>query len=109
MTPLAEIGWFRHHISALWWLGLLYRRPNQFIAELEKDRTGSLWGRLVSVFRLYLHLLPYAVLTITAGRLLFKDTGQQWVSSTASGYPLWLILGLVLGPVPKFGDQKFAR
>jgi len=96
MTPLAEIGWFRHHISALWWLGLLYRRPNQFIAELEKDRTGSLWGRFVSVFRLYLHLLPYAVLTITTGRLLFKDTGQQCLSNSASASPSWLILVLVL-------------
>lgn len=29
MTLLADVGW-RDHRAALWWLGLLYRRPLQF-------------------------------------------------------------------------------
>lgn len=39
MTPLPldeiiGLRW-RHHLSALWWLGLLYRRPQRFLAALQ--------------------------------------------------------------------------
>lgn len=70
MTPLTEIGWFRNHKAALWWLGLLYRRPRKFASAAGDEFIGSRWHRLALSPKLYLHLIPYMVLLVAAGRLL---------------------------------------
>jgi hypothetical protein len=35
IKPLGDLTW-RDHKSALWWLGLLYRRPHRFLEELQE-------------------------------------------------------------------------
>ncbi len=67
-TPLDKIGLrWRDHKSALWWLGLLYRRPTQF------QESGKNLPRLKSLkvaFELYLHALIYIVVLCILGRLV---------------------------------------
>jgi len=59
-TPLDKIGLrWRDHKSALWWLGLLYRRPNYFIKSFEQLEPDL---ALEAALRLYVHIFPYLVL-----------------------------------------------
>jgi len=64
--PLDKIGLrWRDHKSALWWLGLIHRRPTQFTEAIERlSRIASLKAAL----RLYLHGLIYMVLLCVLGR-----------------------------------------
>ncbi|MBI1924512.1 hypothetical protein HYR99_09705 [Candidatus Poribacteria bacterium] len=66
MTPIPldhiRLGW-RDHKSALWWLGLLYRRPARFQAALKDFSWRSRFGISLS---LCLHALPYLCLWIFA-------------------------------------------
>lgn len=68
MTPV-PLGEFQlspgRHRSALWWLGLLYRKPQEF-----RERLSDLpWRRqLVVGAWLYLHALPYLLVLIGLGR-----------------------------------------
>ncbi|MDS4042106.1 MAG: AAA family ATPase [Candidatus Competibacter sp.] len=74
--PLEQIGLReRHHRSALWWLGILYRRPQQLrealeaLSKLHALRAGGV---------LYLHALPYIVILSITGRLvLFGALGLE--------------------------------
>ena len=66
--PLEQIGLRgRDHRSALWWLGILYRRPQQLrerleaLPKLQALRAGGV---------LYLHALPYILILSIIGRLL---------------------------------------
>jgi hypothetical protein len=66
--PLEQIGLrWRDHKSALWWLGLLYRRPSQFENAL-KD--SPRWQAVKSGVALYLHALIYLVSTCIVVRLI---------------------------------------
>src|SRR5262245_4449930 len=70
MTPLPldqlRLQW-RAHLSALWWLGLLYRRPTLFhqVAVLLSWTQG-----LRTVFWLWLHFLTYFVCFCLVGRFV---------------------------------------
>ncbi len=78
-TPLDKIRLFswQDHKSALWWLGLLYRRPKQFREALEKL---SLKISIVTCFQLWLHFLPYFIVLSILGRvLLFGIFGVETV------------------------------
>ena len=67
-VPPGEIGLHcRHHLAALWWLGLLYRRPVRFKAALAGLRPAA---QLTAGGLLCLHILPYLVLVTTLGRLV---------------------------------------
>ena len=65
--PLDQLGWrWRDHKAALWWLGLLYRRPDQFrqtLAGLSRSQ-----GIFIGI-RLWAHFLPYFVFVCVLGRL----------------------------------------
>ncbi|MDS4029291.1 MAG: hypothetical protein RKO66_04365, partial [Candidatus Contendobacter sp.] len=109
--PLEEIGLRgRHHRSALWWLGLLYRRPKQLndrLKELNKSQAAHASAVL------YLHALPYIVLLSIIGRwLLFSVFGLELERSLAiynispillhilfliTGIWLAMIIGVVFG------------
>ena len=65
-SELGRLGW-RDHRAALWWLGLLYRRPWAFHQALEAMPTKA---ALHTGAMLYLHALPYAFLLMVLGRLL---------------------------------------
>src|SRR4030095_5866233 len=70
MKPLPveqlSFGW-RSHRLALWWLGLLYRRPAEFQRVLKSlPRLKSLGTGLA----LYLHIVPYLVIFCVVGRFL---------------------------------------
>jgi len=58
--PLGEIGLLDHR-SALWWLGLLHRKPKQFEESLAGLNRGQ---ALLTGIGLYLHSLPYSVFNI---------------------------------------------
>ena len=76
--PLEQIGLRgRHHRSALWWLGLLYGRPEPF----RKAQQGlPRWQALRAGMILYLHVLPYALLLGVIGRfLVFGILGLELV------------------------------
>ena len=65
-TPLESLRWSDHR-AALWWLGLLYRRPKVFKEALEKlprRRALAIAGRLL------LHSLPYIFVFSLAGRFV---------------------------------------
>lgn len=67
-TPLDKIGLrWRDHKSALWWLGLLYRRPKLFDQKLE---ALSWRGALQAAARLYFHFIPYFLLLCIMVRLV---------------------------------------
>jgi hypothetical protein len=70
-TPFDKIGLrWRDHKTALWWLGLLYRRPAQFenaLQDLPRIRV------LKAGILLYLHALPYVVLFCILGRFVISD------------------------------------
>ncbi|MGH9836010.1 MAG: AAA family ATPase, partial [Blastocatellia bacterium] len=105
--PLNKIGLsWRDHKSALWWLGLLYRRPAKFRESLTK-----LPGRKVvrSGFLLWFHSLPYIIALNIIGRLFIfgwlKFHTENHSSSLivfhttqlVSGICLGIILGISLG------------
>lgn len=86
MTPLAldQIGLrWHHHLSALWWLGLLYRRPKQFGRSLESlNKSQAVRAGMM----LYLHALPYIVLLSILGRwLIFGILDLESVQSSVFG------------------------
>src|ERR1700732_1857784 len=68
--PLASIRLrWSNHLSALRWLGLLYRRPRQFQAALS---TCSVREQLVTAFWLLVHSAPYVLVFPAAGWLLVE-------------------------------------
>ena len=73
--PLGKLRWWDHW-AALWWLGLLYRRPHKFREALEQLSRGQ---AVLSGLLVLGHALPY--LLITAG--LFR-----WVLSGLLNLPL---------------------
>ncbi len=64
-----------HHLSALWWLGLLFRRPRPVDEALKAlPRSRAIAGGLI----LFLHALPWLALTAALGRLvLFVMLGLE--------------------------------
>ena len=68
LLPLAAIGLNpRSHLSALWWLGLLYRRPKVFVealGDLPSPKEALIWAAL------YLHAAPHIVIAAVVGRLV---------------------------------------
>jgi hypothetical protein len=64
--PLRQIGWFgRGHLSALWWIGLAYRRPRVLETAIKDFSRGE---ALATMLKLFLHSLPYQVIFIALGR-----------------------------------------
>jgi hypothetical protein len=92
MTPLDRIGLRpRDHKAALWWLGLLYRRPRQFKEALSVSGATRFQAILIG-FVLYLHFLPYLLLLVVVGRgLLFGVLGlEAKISALAEWSEFWL-------------------
>jgi hypothetical protein len=73
--PLGELRWGDHR-SALWWLGLLYRRPQKFREALEELPP---WRAVLAGLLILGHALPYVL--IISG--LFR-----WVLVGVLGLPL---------------------
>lgn len=66
-NPLDKLG-LMDHFSALWWLGLFYGR----IEQLKEALTKMTWKLATyAAFVLYISALPYMVLIVIVGRLLF--------------------------------------
>ena len=72
--PLADLRFGpRSHASAIWWLGLLYRRPLRFkevLAELPKRQQKVAAGELL------FHILPYLLVVSVVGRGLLIWVGD---------------------------------
>ncbi len=110
MTPIPldqiRLRW-RDHKSALWWLGLLYRRPAEFHEELwwfprlTKIKMGCF---------LYVHFLPYLFILCIIGRILVfgilgieaateHPTLNYHISLIAFAILLGIFIGLVIGTI----------
>ncbi len=99
--PLTEIrlDW-RGHRSALWWVGLLYRKPR---AVEQAEASLSRGQRAAAVLRIYLHATPYLLIASALGRwLLFGvfDPERKAVFGVTEGF--WyhaggLAFGLAVG------------
>jgi hypothetical protein len=109
LLPLGRLrfGW-RSHVSALWWLGTLYRRP----LVVRRALVRLLWTREIGVgFVLLLHAIPYVVaLNLVLGLTIgFKDAIQYhelWLAphfdfilfpirNTAIGFVAGIVVGIV--------------
>ena len=92
--PLADLRLGpRSHASAMWWLGLLYRRPQRFteaLAELPKRRQWVAGGELI------LHVLLYVLVVSIVGRGLLTWVGD--VPGPAAGsFPLEFVRDTAVG------------
>lgn len=99
--PLAELRLSpKHHLSALWWLGLLYRRPTQFVGALEGLVRRQQAGTAV---RALLHFLPYELLLISLGPLILFGVLDLPTAKPIDlqdhliGITLGIALGIALG------------
>ena len=93
--PLCQIRLrWREHRSALWWLGLLYRRPAQFRGALE---TCSMPHKLISASCLWLHSLPYVLSLSVIGRYLAFGIASGIAPGIASGIAGGIISGIASG------------
>lgn len=87
-VPLDQLRW-RDHTSALWWLGLLYRRPRQFE---ETTEAYSRWRKITVAVQLYLHFFPYLVVLCVLSRVvLFGLLGleAETIHDTTAASLLW--------------------
>ncbi|MCA1851865.1 MAG: hypothetical protein LC647_05595 [Beggiatoa sp.] len=96
----------RDHLSALWWLALLYRRPRVFQLDLERLGRGQ---RFAAAIRMYLHGLPHIVVIVVLGRIFGIALGHApadldvgslasfHVGQIARGIPLGIAGGIVAG------------
>jgi hypothetical protein len=103
-VPLDQIGLrLRDHRSALWWGGLLYRRPGQVKKIIDINNISSI--NLVKIgLILYTHFLPYMAILLFLGRIvLFELLGLPKDQSLTSFQDIlffhfkWLGGGLVFG------------
>jgi hypothetical protein len=103
--PLASIRLrWSNHFSALRWLGLLYRRPQQFQAALS---TCSVREQLVTAFWLLVHSAPYVLVMPASGRWLVESLRGLSIHldslvggiaiEIAGGIVAWIIRGIVGG------------
>src|SRR5271165_60098 len=103
--PLASIRLrWSSHFSALRWLGLLYRRPQQFQAALS---TCTVREQLVTAFWLLVHSAPYVLVIPTACRWLEASLNRlefhpeplfaAIAVEIAGGIVGWIIRGIVGG------------
>lgn len=92
-VPLDKLSW-RDHRAALWWLGLLYRRPKLFCEAVEG--LASHRQRLLNAARLMLHALPYLLAVNVAGSLLLEVCGIAGLVS-AETIVLRILVRILLG------------
>jgi len=86
--PLDQIGFgWRSHLSALWWLGLLYRRPHRFLTALAH---GAPWVVVVRMLKLFVHFVPWLLALTTSGVLTLE------LLATPSQSFLWHLTAKVL-------------
>jgi hypothetical protein len=94
VRSLAEVGWFSGHRAALYWLGVLYRKPKL----LEAEAKGFGWKQKLNVgAKLYLHGLPYLVLLTFALRLLIFELAHAPIEERYFGQGFWVHLMVVVG------------
>jgi hypothetical protein len=99
--PLGRIG--LHQVSALWWLGLLYRRPRCFRMALEHMHP---WAAIRSGVGIVVHVTPYVLgihlAALWVSHLIFgisdAPLSSGWVTQSRLGFALVvLFLFLALG------------
>lgn len=82
-VPLGEVRLRRlHHRAALWWLGLLYRKPDRFrdaLAGIPTLRAMELTAVLL------IHVLPYLLIVTASGRMLLTLFLEPMWLGTDSG------------------------
>lgn len=115
LTAIEKIGLqWRNHISALWWLGLLYRRPSKFHEALDRLPHKE---ALKSGLLLYAHSFPYILGLNIIGRILIfgwlgfstEDHLSNEIvfhtTQTFSGLCLGIIFGIFIGIGFGFNNQ----
>ncbi len=89
------------HLSALWWLALLYRKPRQFIDATETLRRLR---RALAGLAVFVHSWPYVVLLGIGGKLalaaaLNLPLNQKLISDSIRGIGLGIVGGILYGIV----------
>ena len=89
VQPLDKITWgWQGNKSALWWLFLLYRDPENFKKASEGLRKRQAF---FTAIKLYLHFFPWMLLFIILVRLFLFEVLKVPVNETLLGdKPLWL-------------------
>lgn len=98
---------YRHHRSAMWWLGLLYRQPDRFERALGVMGYGQSFA---TACRLFIHQTPYMLITCCISRwaifelldvasLLSRPSNvmgtlQFHVTSLLTGVSVGLVIGI---------------
>lgn len=89
---LANLQW-RDHREALWWLGLLYRRPDVLRENIASLPTIS--TKLIVGLKLYIHIWPYVVLVAFLVR--WAIVGYFDLPFDLRGFINGIIIGFVFG------------
>jgi len=77
IAPLEDLSLHpKHHVSALWWLGLLYRRPRDFGRFFA---SSNRFAQLAIGGALFAHSLPYIFLITIVPRLADSEFLDQCV------------------------------
>lgn len=93
-----SFGWSGHR-AALWWLGVLYRRPQRLRAALEPLNRGR---QLLAGGWLVAHAFPWAFLLAFVGRVVaFEALGlptdlELPKTATLGDHALWSLRGVVI-------------
>ena len=96
LGPL-RLGW-RNHKLALWYLGLLYRRPRWFT---ERLKAGSRTQQLKNSLILCLHALPCMIVLSVLGRMAVTGSlpNLSWAMDIAFGFAVGIAGGIAFGIV----------
>lgn len=95
-TPLADLRLQpRHHLSALWWLGLLYRRPQRFARELGALSLPRQSGVAAC---LHFHVFLDALLLLVLSRLMLFGTFELFAKPLGiQAHLREVVIGSLLG------------
>ena len=94
----------RQHLSALWWLALLFRNPNAFTKAFHLAfNSTSKWKQVKTGLGLYLHLIPYFVFLDLLGTLLvsafFPNSAFASAYQILSGHVFLIVAGIAAGSI----------
>lgn len=105
-VPLAELTLSpRHHLSAIWWLCVLYRRPRLFVANASALKRLH-WSRcFVILFHMLIHVL------VLSAAIYLSASVFGWIVSIAvlAGIIITLIIVLIVLLYTQTVEKMVAR
>lgn len=118
VIPVEKLGFgWRSHLSALWWLKLLYRKPQSFQTRPKKLRP---WRATEGGIKLYLHAVPWLFAVCILARVILHGLlglpsnvqATEWwqlvvahVSQIAIWIAVWIAVGIAFGIAGELADE----